>query len=99
MEKHTAPDKWTFTPANYAPGVPQPARVKQCDKVICFVPNATPEVAALLTAAPDLLAELRECVEIMARAVGERLPSAEEHDWVTKLRKAREAVAKAEGRA
>ena len=53
-------------------------------------------------AAPDLLAALDSCVEIMVRAIGERLPVlrgtyCEEEDWETALRHARAAIAKAKG--
>ena len=58
--------------------------------------------ANLIVAAPDLLTALDSCVEIMVRAIGERLPVlrgtyCEEEDWETALRHARAAIAKAKG--
>ena len=58
--------------------------------------------AQLIAAAPELLAELTHCIEIMVRAVGERLPiqqgtHSEEQDWETALRKARAIIARATG--
>lgn len=63
--------------------------------------KVTSETMALITAAPDLLAALDSCLEIMIRAIGERLPiqqgtECEETDWQTAIRKARAAIAKAE---
>lgn len=57
--------------------------------------------ARLIAAAPELLAELKACVAIMVRAVGESLPIqqgtlCEEQDWKTTLRLARAVIAKVE---
>jgi hypothetical protein len=66
-------------------------------------PNHTPN-ARLIAAAPDLLSALDSCLEIMIRAIGERLPiqqgtECEETDWQTAIRNAREALRKAKGAA
>lgn len=60
--------------------------------------------ARLIASAPDLLAELTQCIDIMVRAVGERLPiqqgtHSEEQDWGNTLRKARAIIARATGTA
>jgi hypothetical protein len=49
---------------------------------------------------PDLLDALDSCLEIMLRAIGERLPiqqgtECEETDWITAIRKAKTAIAEA----
>jgi hypothetical protein len=58
--------------------------------------------AQLISAAPDLLAAVDSCLEIMLRAIGERLPinrgtECEETDWQTAIRKAKSALSKAKG--
>ena len=58
--------------------------------------------AHLIASAPDLLSAVDSCLEIMIRAIGERLPinkgtECEETDWLAAIRKARAAIAKAEG--
>lgn len=58
--------------------------------------------ASLIAAAPDLLSAVDSCLEIMIRAIGERLPinrgtECEETDWLTAIRKARSAMDKAKG--
>jgi hypothetical protein len=60
--------------------------------------------AQLISASPDLLAAVDSCLEIMLRAIGERLPinrgtECEETDWQTAIRKAKSALAKAKGEA
>jgi len=60
--------------------------------------------ARLIASAPDLLSAVDSCLEIMIRAVGERLPinrgtECEETDWQTAIRKAKEAIRKAKGEA
>lgn len=88
-----AAQPWVFTPANYVSGVPYSARIKAGDKVICLVPDATPEVAGLLTAAPDLLAALRAVLPFVpGYAYGDT--AGRSH-----LIAALDAIAKAEGRA
>jgi hypothetical protein len=64
--------------------------------------NIEEKDAHLFAAAPDLLSALDSCLEIMVRAIGERLPiqkgtECEETDWQTAIRKARAAIAKAKG--
>jgi hypothetical protein len=66
--------------------------------------NIEEKDAHLFAAAPDLLSTLDSCLEIMVRAIGERLPiqqgtECEETDWQTAIRKARAAIAKAKGEA
>lgn len=58
--------------------------------------------ARLIASAPELLDAVDSCLEIMVRAIGERLPvnrgtECEETDWLTAIRKARSAIAKAKG--
>jgi hypothetical protein len=71
--------------------------------VIAETNNLTNDtIPRLIAAAPDLLSALDSCLEIMIRAVGERLPinrgtECEETDWITAIRKARATIAKAEG--
>ena len=60
--------------------------------------------ASLIASAPDLLSAVDSCLEIMIRAIGERLPiqqgtECEETDWQTAIRNAREALRKAKGEA
>jgi hypothetical protein len=60
--------------------------------------------ARLIASAPDLLSAVDSCLEIMLRAIGERLPinrgtECEETDWQTAIRKAKEALRKAKGEA
>ena len=84
-------------------------RTRYADKPqdICFFNWRTPAGKAnahLISSAPDLLSALDSCLEIMIRTVGERLPinrgtECEETDWITAIRKARAAIAKAEGEA
>jgi hypothetical protein len=77
---------------------------------VCDIPNwpcAIEEMQAnarLISAAPDLLSAVDSCLEIMIRAIGERLPiqkgtECEETDWQTAIRNAREALRKAKGEA
>ena len=66
--------------------------------------NISEHDALLISASPDLLEATESCLEIMIRAVGERLPinrgtECEETDWLTVIRKARAAIAKAKGEA
>jgi hypothetical protein len=81
-----------------------------CSRIVCstkvgsdYTPLAEQKAnAQLIAAAPELLAELTHCIEIMVRAVGERLPvqqgtHSEEQDWETALRKARAIIARATG--
>jgi hypothetical protein len=58
--------------------------------------------ARLIASAPDLLSAVDSCLEIMIRAIGERLPiqqgtECEETDWQTAIRNARAALRKAKG--
>jgi hypothetical protein len=64
--------------------------------------NIEEKDAHLFASAPELLCALDSCLEIMVRAIGERLPiqkgtESEETDWQTAIRKARVALAKARG--
>ena len=69
---------------------------------ICALHSGNEANAHLIAAAPDLLSAVDSCLEIMIRAIGERLPinkgtECEETDWLAAIRKARAAIAKAEG--
>ncbi len=66
--------------------------------------NISEHDVPLISASPDLLDAAESCLEIMIRAIGERLPinrgtECEETDWLTAIRKARAAIAKAKGEA
>lgn len=68
----------------------------------CYVGEALARDADLFAAAPDMLAALDGCVEVMVRVVGETIPIwkgtyCEETDWVAALLRARAAIAKAKG--
>lgn len=65
-------------------------------------PTDLDNIARLCASAPDLLDSVDSCLEIMIRAIGERLPinrgtECEETDWQTAIRKARAAISKAKG--
>jgi hypothetical protein len=80
-----------------------------CHKTSDFVTetvaeNIEKQTAHLFAAAPDLLSAVDSCLEIMIRAIGERLPiqqgtECEETDWQTVIRNARESLRKAKGEA
>jgi len=84
-------------------GMPSSKLICSCytnsDYTILSEQNAN---AQLIATAPELLAELTQCIDIMVRAVGERLPiqqgtHSEEQDWENTLRKARAIIARATG--
>lgn len=76
--------------------------IKHGKSEICALHSGNLANANLIASAPELLSALDSCLEIMLRAIGERLPinrgtECEETDWQTAIRKAREAILKAEG--
>ena len=78
--------------------------IKHGKNEICALHSGNIANAHLISAAPDLLSTLDSCLEIMVRAIGERLPiqkgtECEETDWQIAIRKAKSALAKAKGAA
>jgi hypothetical protein len=91
---------------------PFPLRITKNDDQFVVITNQgnhyastfDPSAARLISAAPDLLSAVDSCLEIMIRAIGERLPiqqgtECEETDWQTAIRNARAALRKAKGEA
>jgi hypothetical protein len=76
--------------------------IKHGKTEICALHSGNLANANLIASAPDLLSAVDSCLEIMLRAIGERLPinrgtECEETDWQTAIRKAKEAIRKAKG--
>jgi hypothetical protein len=99
MKTHT-PGPWAISGVGHSIGIaPDNGKSDGIAHVFGCGPQAQAD-AKLVAACPDLLDALDSCLEIMLRAIGERLPiqqgtGCEETDWLTAIRKAKASIAKA----